>query len=285
MRILLIIPFLMILSGCLNPSQRVNEAPTITNPQPPSINTDKLELEMHKQKEYIRESQNAMQQNLNGQISVGVNKLGEEVNVVKANVDSVLKFNTQFDTQIKEFKIQLSNNIELNATLQSQIKDVSIKLQNQIELNNDIRIQLKNQIDLTNQMQATIKDISANIDISGLAGVGNKIEKKVDEMRQDFKAGGDIINNQFTKEVLEAYKSADKTIFTTNLLYAIIFIVLILTVAISVVIILLRDRRTFKQERDENHQRSNFYQQNLMRALAKLPEKDGSEICKALDTT
>lgn len=282
-----LIPFILLLTltGCIGDNtQRNNNQPTITNPinHPPTIelqpvSSDKLELELMKNKEAtikdVKESQNVMSQNINSNLGIGLGKVGEEVNALKvsnlesiakvtANVDSVLKMQNTFDTKIGDINTKFEAQIRVSAELKAQVGDITTKFEVSIKLNNEMNTKI-------GDLNTTIKDLQLKVNANAQAGIGNKLDQKMEEIHQDIKAGGNV--TQFTREMLEALKSANNTTILSCIVFAVIFALIIAGACIIISLL-------FKRGKDHAEKTLKFFQGGFVRAMGKLNAADADGV-------
>ena len=264
MRLLPIIPIILVLSGCLDlgKQHQNNTGPTLTRAD--VLTPEELDKHLLAQKHEVRDdikrdiqdSSNAIQANVNSLIGGSIGKLGEKVtglelgmrDLVHVSADLKASFSSSIDSTV-----QLSNKMNTNL---SAVADLQAKVESQIKLN---------------------AELNAKLQAVGNAQVGlsNDFKSSISEMKQDFKAGGDIVNSQFTKEMLEALKSANKTTVDTSLFYALILVGIV--VAACLVLLALVHRGVKKAEGN-----ADYYQKMMVRASSLLPPEQGREFNKEL---
>jgi len=169
---------------------------------------------------------------------------------------------TKEDLEASQNAIQ--NNMQ--SLLGANIGKISDKIDTQVASNNELKAMLKVQIDLNTQLQAMI-DAKMQAVAAGIAG---KIETTTNDLKQNLQAGHDINNTtqQFTKETLEAIKSANRTNAwnTSGALFVVLGVMLALIISAAVVICTV-----FNNARKDAQGEVRTKQAQLERALAILP--------------
>jgi hypothetical protein len=139
-------------------------------------------------------------------------------------VDTVAKKIVKLQAQFKNMmELNATLNATMSAKLESKIGDVKTDLNAAVASNNELRVMLKSQMDFNASLVAAIKvsaELEAKVSALGAAqvGIGNKLDQTTSELKQSFSAGHDVnsTNTQFTKEMLEALKSANQTTSDTS---------------------------------------------------------------------
>lgn len=260
-KILLLVP-LILLTGCLNPRQDVNAPPKVEiNSTPPLSKGDVAESlynELGKQKtEYtdmINKSADAVQTNLNSQLGLSIAKVAAEfkadITGVKIQSDALVKIQASFDAKIGDITNELKATVNMNTKLQ-------IELNNQININNSLKAEL-------NVVNTALTKIEAKLDanVQAQAGINNKMDTNISKIS----AGGNVTQNQFTREMLGALQSANNTIFWTNAVYALIIIIAILVGAWIVVSAHKENKDKIEKSRERSEKRSNFYMKMFVKS-------------------
>jgi hypothetical protein len=185
------------ITGCIDvaspkPRQEGGEidskGPTINLPAPQTVDTEKLEKNI---KDQITASSNNTQNQLSGLVTASVSKLGEKVTGVEARVTDLIKVEAT-----------------MNNTAQA---DLRAKVDSVITTQAEFRAEMNNMVEVSNKMSADLKafaDIKFQLgkitsDIEGQAGVNNKIEKKIEDVKQTFlsRAGRDV--NMLPKQAVD----------------------------------------------------------------------------------
>lgn len=112
---------------------------------------------------------------------------------------------------------------------------------------------------------------------STAAGIAGKVESSSSEIKQEMKAQRDIINTtqNFTKEVLEAIKSANRTNAwnSTVALLCVLGVAVTLIISGAVVVCVVFNRMRVKAENDARDMGG-----RLQRALAILPPSEADKV-------
>lgn len=195
--------FLIGLSGCLDVSPRMNPTgPEIHNsPDLPAPVKEALDGNTEAIKKQIDTSQNAIQQNMQQLLGVNVAKLSDQL--VKATID------------MKDL---------VHAEISNKIGDIQNQMTASLASGNELRVMLKNQMSINAKLQAQLTlSLKANIGLQSMvdakiqgvaAGIAGKIDTTTSDLKQNIQAGRDVknINQQFTKEDLEAIQGAQRVL-------------------------------------------------------------------------
>lgn len=185
-KILIIIP--LILSGCIadqRTDQKGGEAntsgPTINIPPAQTVDTEKLEKNIG---DKIIASSNTTQNQLAGLLTTSVSKVGERVTGLEANLSELIKLNaTMNNTAQVEVKAKLDATISLTTQLKA-------------EMNNMVNISNKIEAHLTALTDIKVELGKINTQAQGQVGWNNKLENKIEDIKQTFTstAGRDVNN-------------------------------------------------------------------------------------------
>lgn len=197
----LILVSLFMLSGCLDKADRMNNGgPTISNQTAPAPIKDALSAQADDLKKHIDSSQNAIQTNMQTLLGVSVGKVADDLLKVSSEIRDLI--HAEISTKIGDIQNQMSASVASN-------NELRVMMTNQMTANANLQAQLSAALQLNAQLQAQL-DVKINAVAAGIAG---KIETTTNDLKQNMQAGRDVItsNQQFTKEVLSAIQSADKT--------------------------------------------------------------------------
>ena len=199
------LPLLLFLAaGCLSPAQSTSSGPAITN----SDVRDAVVRSEARTADRLDgtdaalkkiDSQNAIQTNQNAQVGLAVGKLGDEVSAVKLAVSSVVD-------------LKLDAKMSAVATAQA-----------------DLKASLSVNASATAKLEAKLDSLAA-----AQAGLSNSVSS----MKQTLTAGHDVVQDQFTPEMVEALKNANRTTSWA----AAIFCGLILLVAVFAILVMRGSR-------------------------------------------
>jgi hypothetical protein len=229
------------------------KAPVINLPAPQTVNTDKLEKGLSE----IVSSSNATKAELTGLLNAQVSKLGEKVTGLETNLSDLIKINnTMSATAQAEFRARL------DATLQAYT-EIKAEMHNVLTVNNDLRAQLR----------VDFGKISA--DLGAQVGVGNSIDKRIEELKQTFisSAGRDV--NMLPQQAVDIIVSSYQTFGIT--------VLLLLSVATIVISMTFKYSRLRAERRalDEQGERKLYYDL-LISVTGKLPPEESGEIERQL---
>lgn len=247
----MLLAMLLVLPGCLdNRPQQNAQAPTITNqPRPGGSTKEDLEATAEDLKKEINTSQNAIQTNMQALVGANIGKVAEKL-------------------------------VDLKDLLHAEIGDIQNQMSASVASNNELRAMLKVQMDLNANLQATLTaSINTNAQLQAMldakvqaiaAGIAGKIETTTNDLKQNLQAGHDVNNvtQNFTKETLEAVKSANRTNAwnTSGALFVVLSVMLALIIGAAIVICVV-----FNNQRKDAQGEVKTKQIQLERALAILP--------------
>ena len=225
------------------------KAPVINLPAPQTVNTDKLEKGLSD----IVTSSNATKAELTGLLNAQVSKLGEKVTGLEANLSDLIKINnTMSATAQAEFRARL------DATFQAYT-EIKAEMHNVLTVNNDLRA----------EMRVDLGKISA--DLGAQVGIGNSIDKRIDELKQTFisSAGRDV--NMLPQQAVDIIVSSYHTFGVT--------VLLLLTVATIVISMTFKYSRLRAEKRASDEQsEQKLYYDLLISVLGKLSPEESSKI-------
>ena len=140
-------------------------------------------------------------------------------------------------------------------------------------------VQVRTEVDLKSQIQAELKaemDARLNAQANAQVGVNNRLETRIEDFKQEISAGRDANTHitEFSKEMLDALRSANDVSNTTTRNFAYILVSLI-TAAASVLIAFIKNAHKKAEVRAEKAvQESRAYQNRFERAIAAMPPHD-----------
>lgn len=205
----------LLLSGCFSADQAVRAAPDIVNEQVRRTGdeikgtiAEKLDENQHK----VADSQNAMQQNISSLLGVGISKVADKLADIKADVTASITgmantFNAKIDKIQNDMTVAMTVNNKLTATLEAQM-NTNIELRNQIKVSNEMNANLMASLTATMKVNAEL-EAKVNAMANAVAGFDNKITQTTNDLKQDFKAGHDVIQNQLDNNALKAVQSGN----------------------------------------------------------------------------
>jgi len=252
---------LFLLVGCLDakPRQDVAEGPTIKNepkPDPAAQAAQANDIKDGVRKD-IQSSQNAIQQNMQSLVGVGIGKVSDDLvhmnNDLKARLDATVASNNKLEVELKN-QIEVTNKMRLD-------------VDSLVKLNADLRLNLNSMMEANLKLQSAIDNMSAQV------GVGNKLESIKEELKQTMTAGHDVNSSvvQFNRETLEAMKSANEVTNKTVKEFAYILVSLFGAMS-TIVSIIMRNRA----KRAETQVAAKDI--TLQRALAILPPTEAQRV-------
>lgn len=159
--------------------------------------------------------------------------------------------------------------------LNGALSQSNTAIQQQIQQAAGINVaKLEDLAKLVAELKVTLKDLDVQ------AGIGNKIDKKMDEITQKLSAGHDVNNTttQFNENMLAALKNANDTTVRTNQLYALVLICIVLAAA-GIVIAMFhaaKNKAEFRATVATNELKAK--QMQFERALAILPPAETDKI-------
>ncbi len=179
---------LITLTGCVGSSKMGNEssnAPSVTiqNPPPQVVDTSKIDAKLEKVQSEIRNeiqtSTNSNQTHMNGLLDVSVNKLGERVTGVEANIKEAIGIKNELKAEIN-LKNELKSEINAVAT---NTANVSTRLDAVVHNTAELNVKVADSIKLTNEMA---------VKMNGQAGIGNSIKNIEEKINTTLTAGRDV---------------------------------------------------------------------------------------------
>ena len=229
------------------------KAPVINIPAPQTVNTDKLEKGLSE----VMSSSNATKAELTGLLNAQVSKLGEKVTGLEMSLSDLIKINNSMSaTAQAEFRARL------DATLQAYT-EIKAEMHNVLTVSNDLRAEMR--IDLG----------KISTDLNAQVGVGNSIDKRINELKQTFisSAGHDVnmLPQQAVDVIIGSYRMFGITI---------LLLLVVATIVISMTFKYSRSRAE-KRAADEQSERKLYYDL-LISALGKLSPEDSVHIERQL---
>ena len=180
---LLCVTACMLVSGCaLTGDQNVPSGPIATNNDvynAVSEYTGKMAGLIKERSD----STNAIQTNMNSLLGASIGKVADDMTGVKVTADGLVK---------------------ASAELKSNVGDISNKLEVAIRANVDLQAKMELQAKVTAELQAKLNAVA-----TAQAGIGNKVDSAVSDLKQNFSAGHDVVQDQFTPEMLKGLQSAN----------------------------------------------------------------------------
>jgi hypothetical protein len=249
------------LVGCLDakPKQTAT-GPSISNApkEDPKVDS-KVQAEDIKDsvRKDVQTSQNAIQQNMQSAIGLGIGKVSDELvhmnNELKAKLEATIASNNKLEVELKN-QIEVTNKMRLD-------------VDSLVKINNDMKLNVDSLVKANLNLQSAIDNMSAQV------GIGNKLESIKEELKQTMTAGHDVNSSvvQFNREVLEAMKSANDVSNKMMKEFAYIFVSLF-GAASTIVSIIMRNRAKRAETREATKDVT------LQRALAALPPTDAQRV-------
>lgn len=260
-RVLVFLSLSFVLFGCIRgmdirPSDSgvvEAKAPIINVPAPQIVSTDKLEKGLSD----IVTSSNATKAQLTGLVNAQVSKLGEKVTGLEASLSDLIKISNNMNaTAQADFRARL------DVTMQAYT-EIKAEMHNVLSVNNDLRAQLR--VDLG----------KISTDLGAQVGVGNSIDKRIEELKQTFvsSAGRDV--NMLPQQAVDIIVSSYHTFGVTVLI-----LLVVATIVISMTFKYSR-LRAEKRALDEQGERKLYYDL-LISVMGKLPPEESGEIERQL---